>query len=288
MKIWVKIEKLINDLLMSFFSLLNSFIKKLTPSKIKKTLSQSSEIIDKSKKDFKSNIAEAKVKAAKKVLTSKDTALKKIEKTKGKVQDVKSYNWKALTFQKVIIAILAFFSPLTNKIKIWYLSLKPATMAGIIITGAATGLTGVTIYTQTQEIIDKTQGRQPASLPAELLEKSKRGRLHLIDERSLRLSNVKMPVYVESRKHLNTLLMEFTIVSSNRYIKEYFYEIENETLLRDKLSTKVHPFTSDFSLEKEGKDIIRKKIKEEANALIKELQIKGEVQEVYIHSLLAN
>ncbi|MDD0854849.1 hypothetical protein HBN50_17225 [Halobacteriovorax sp. GB3] len=288
MKIWVKIEKLINDLLMSFFSLVDSFIKKLTPSKIKRTLSQSSEIFDKSKKDIKSNIEQAKVKAAKKVLTSKDTALKKIEKTKGKVQDVKSYNWKALTFQKVIIAILAFFSPLTNKIKLWYLSLKPATMAGIIITGAATGLTGVTIYTQTKEIIDKTQGREPASLPAELLEKSKRGRLHLIDERSLRLSNVKMPVYVESRKHLNTLLMEFTIVSSNRYIKEYFYEIENETLLRDKLSTKVHPFTSDFSLEKEGKDIIRKKIKEEANALIKELQIKGEVQEVYIHSLLAN
>ena len=79
--------------------------------------------------------------------------------------------------------------------------------------------------------------------------------------------------------------MDFTLVASNRYIKEYFYE--NIHLVKDRLNSSVHPIIPEFPLEQEGKQIIKDKIRLEVNKLIKDLRIKGHIDKVHIHSILA-
>ncbi|EQC49527.1 hypothetical protein M899_3050 [Bacteriovorax sp. BSW11_IV] len=289
MNLWLKIEKIINNILGTFFALLGSFIKKLTPSKIKTTIRESKKVASNTKSNLRGQLDKTKEKANKLAHNSTKLAKQKIEQASQKARKAKSFDWKSIDLKKIGVILLALFGPRLLKLKMWYLSLKPMTVVSFIVAGAATSLTGITVYTQSKSIVEKTTEaeRIPASVISKYVQK-RGGDLHLIDQRSLRLGNVQMPVYVESQKHLNTLIMDFTIISSNRYIREYFFDMNNETLLRDRLSSTVQPFLTDFSLEEEGKTIIKNKIKKEVNALIKDLQIKGEVEDVYIHSLLAN
>lgn len=289
MNLWLKLEKVINNLLSTVLVFLSDAIKKLTPKKIKTTIKDSSRVIKNTKVGLKDQVKKTKSLALTKVQESSKLAKQKLEVAGAQARKAKNVDWKSLNFKKVSVAIIALFGPRLMKLKLWYLTLKPTTIVTFIVAGAATSLTGITVYTQSKSIVEKTTEveRIPASVISKFIT-DRGGDLHLIDKRSLRLNNVQMPVYVESQKHLNTLIIDFTIISSNRYIKEYFYEVDNETILRDKLSMTVQPFLTDFSLEDEGKIIIKDKIKKEVNDLIKDLKIKGEIEDVYIHSLLAN
>ena len=80
--------------------------------------------------------------------------------------------------------------------------------------------------------------------------------------------------------------MDFTIVASNRYIKSYFWDNRNNHLILDRLNSRIRPMEILFPLESEGKIVIRDKVREEINILIKELGIDGEIEDVYIHNII--
>ena len=95
------------------------------------------------------------------------------------------------------------------------------------------------------------------------------------------------PVYLGKNNRLRNLDLDFTITSSNRYIREYLFE--NQYRIHDALSTAALPILPDFPVNKEeGKIIMRTKILEELENLRKTLGMKGKIEDVKIHSMLAN
>ena len=95
-----------------------------------------------------------------------------------------------------------------------------------------------------------------------------------------------MPIYVESAKDIHSLIMDFTMESSNRYIKKFFDK--NTHYLQDRLNSTIEPIVPTFPLEQEGKQIIKEKLKQESNQLIKDFKIKGKIEKIYLHSMMAS
>ena len=64
--------------------------------------------------------------------------------------------------------------------------------------------------------------------------------------------------------------------------------MENEYILRDRLSRNIQPIIPEFPMEPEGKVILKRKIKKELNKLVDDLNIKGDISNIYIHSILTD
>ena len=105
------------------------------------------------------------------------------------------------------------------------------------------------------------------------------------EERTLRISNVIIPIYIDSVNSYKKLEIEASVVSSNKYIKEFFYN--NMHHVHDALNSNMEPVVPTFPLEGEGKQVLADKIKDELNKLITRLGIKGEIRFVYIHYMFA-
>ena len=72
------------------------------------------------------------------------------------------------------------------------------------------------------------------------------------------------------------------------YIAAFFSLRVNENLIKNQLNGSVEPIVPSFPLEEEGKRIIKLKLKEEINNLVKKLKIQGSISKVYIDNVLAN
>lgn len=110
-----------------------------------------------------------------------------------------------------------------------------------------------------------------------------------LKKRVFEVKDVYMPVYIQSAAAMKSLYMDFAFESSNRYIKAFFEQIYgvNQRLIQNKINTSIEPVVPEFPLKEEGKRIIKEKVKKDMNDLLKELGIKGEVEEVYIKNILA-
>ena len=105
------------------------------------------------------------------------------------------------------------------------------------------------------------------------------------NEKGLKIRNVSIPIFIESVNSYKTMKADIILVPSNKYIKEFFHR--NDHLVQDTLGSKIEPMNAEFILQDDGKRVLREKIKKEINLLIGRLQIKGEVQFVYLHYLFA-
>ena len=105
------------------------------------------------------------------------------------------------------------------------------------------------------------------------------------EARQLKLEGLRFPVYTKKDlKNPRPMRIDLTITASNKYTRNYLDE--NGHLARHKLLMEVLPISSEFLLHEEGKAILRKKIQEELNELIRELKIEGHIENVSIHSIL--
>ncbi|OIQ19687.1 MAG: hypothetical protein BM556_04170 [Bacteriovorax sp. MedPE-SWde] len=294
MKFWLKIEAFINKLLVSTSDASKSLVSKLTPNKVKDTLTQTKSKSLSLKKNTKEQI-ENKIKGSKawtigKVGQTKQVVASSKEAALTTVSNAKSYDWKSLNFQKITIIVMAVFGPLLFRIKSWYLTLKPTSVLTITITAVAFSLTGITVVQQANEIEDKTAKevvRKPDSY-SDTMDRDKlaRSKYRHYKNQRISLAAVSIPVYVESRNGMQSLKIDFTFEADNRYIAKYFTIFENEYLLRDRLNRTIQPIIPTFPMKAEGKNILKAKMKSEINKLIKDLKIKGEIKEIYIHSIL--
>ncbi len=294
MKFLIKIEYMLNKIIILILDSVSQNISKATPKKIKSFLSSSRNRAYKNRnqieKKLKESASKSKQWAANKVSQTKNKADAVKTKTQTSVNKAKAYDWKSLNLEKVIAILAAIIVPYFSKIKSYILTFKPTTIIGLTITSMAISLSGITIYNESKKIEEKiSEGttREPAEYTDSMDRNAwKRSKYRNFKHRVMSVSGVSMPIYIESRKGMQAVKIDFTFISSNRYISQYFKVPINEFKLRDKINKSVEPVIPSFPMEPEGKRIIKAKIKKEMNALLEELKIKGKIEEVFIDSIL--
>ncbi|MCR9205474.1 MAG: hypothetical protein NXH75_12905, partial [Halobacteriovoraceae bacterium] len=154
---WLKIEEMINQLILKLTSLFNSKVQNVTPKKIKNSLQNGKELLTSRRGELKQKISKGKDKAFEKALVAKDKVDKAKDKTLVVVQKAKETNYKEIKMAKVLAVIFAFISPPLIKLKGWYLKLRPGQIASFVSVSTIATLASVNIYVQSNKISEKAR-----------------------------------------------------------------------------------------------------------------------------------
>ena len=171
--------------------------------------------------------------------------------------------------------------------QLWMSSLSVMqTIMLMIFTTASIG-SGVMIFTTAKEMVavhKKETHRDPASVPEE---KFVRPEYYKKQLREFPIMAVKVPLYFSDIQSYRSVMVDLSIVTSNRAAKNFL--MKNEQLLRDHFIMNLEPTVAQFNLQVEGKEIIREKIREETTLFLKSQHIEdGEAEEVEITYILAH
>jgi len=105
-------------------------------------------------------------------------------------------------------------------------------------------------------------------------------------ERTLSFQNFDLQMFLEDTKRNKQVYLDFSVLASNRNV--IIFLKENEVLLRDRFSTNVEPILPQLPVEAEGRQIIKDKIRDEMNELLKEKNIEGQILEVYLDYIITS
>lgn len=286
MEKWSKIEALLNILIMKAIALLRSLSVKLTPQKF-------SQKVQKTQSTFKERQKKLAV-GLKNSGKNSGAIFKKLnrqfriiyfaieEKLAGAFAKIKTTKPKELG-----LLLIAFLAPFSYKIKAWWAGLRPESMVLILTGGMFSSLTMIGLVTSGSQL-SQTSAERAARAPASIEEsfaQSSRPDYYKLPSRTYTVLNVQLPIYVGTRNDLRSVLVDFTVISSNQYIRRFF--LDNETLVHDRLATNIEPIEPGFTFEVEGKNVLKEKIQFELNGLLNDFDVKGEIQEVHVHSMLA-
>jgi len=279
MKFLNKAEDSINKLLIVVGETIKKFVTPHLPQRTIKKARVQKKIINKRKK-----VGVKKIK--KNAAQLKNISVEYKSKVQLKVKKAKAYDYKSLRLKHIFLFLSALFLPFLKKIKVWYSTIRPQTVALVISGTTITTLLSLNIYVESQKM-----SREPASASeAELQDRvenaklvSQRANYHRKLEKQFRIDGVILPIYLGQNRHVHKLSMDLTVDTSNKYIKAYLNE--NHHYVLDVLNTKVSQVDVDFPLQEEGKIVIRDKIKKELKLLLKRLEIKGDILEVHISSV---
>lgn len=285
------LEDFINKLLTAFSLWFKEKVQLLTPSKVKKSINRGQELHHKKKTLFKDKVSRAKTKSLQTLIHSKDKVNHFKEKSLEVVDQARQTDIRSLSFKKTMLAIGALLAPVFIKFKTWYLTLKPVSIASFITVATVGTLASMEIYVQANKI-SKEAKRGPASELAEEVQNatqpSRRPAYYKRAEKQFKVTNVTLPAVTKDistgGKKIRKLVIDFTFESSNKYIKQYLWS--RPYLIQDTLNSNIEPISIDFPLKTEGKVIVKEKIKKEMNALLKGLQIKGKIKNIYIASMI--
>ena len=188
---------------------------------------------------------------------------------------------------------------LTFSIKHWrenYKLLGPQTIGAFILAFMVCLLGIIFINERAKEFVEKvSRTLNPKVEVAEVLDVVERPRYYRKNEKTFLVKGVTLPIFLKKSytrypagkgRVFKNLIVDISIVSSNRYVKAYFSD-RRTFLIKDRLNTKIKPIPISFPLEEEGKIILKEKFKKEINSLIKELNIKGSIEEIHIERLVA-
>ena len=269
-----KIENFINQHLNRINAYLKSFVKSIIPKSLVKKCSSSKRNISKRLSISQKNIqAEA--------LRKKEELLAAKKRSQDSLIVIKKYGIKAS-----LLFVLGFIGSQFSKVKVWFLNLRPATIITILTFSSVGSLTGINLYRQSKEAAKQ---RSPASEQVEEVKNpnsiSRRPSYYKLTEKEWRINYIAIPTYQIGSGLLKSLKTDITFTADNRYIKTYFWK--NAHLVRDLLNTKLEPIQISFPIDSdEGKKVIRDKIRDEMNGLIKSLKIKGQVTKVNLDNIL--
>lgn len=285
MNLWLKIEALINKVLIYiadlFAGLFLKVIPKSIPEKKRQLEKQLSEgmvafkawliaFIIKLIHDSKAKFTELK---SMKLLQVKEEITKKSLEYKVRLEN-KAPKESMKQFMKLLMSPL---TSLLNKIN----SMEPSKAIMAICLSAFLFLSIMQIIVSGSRIYDKTRG--PASVMEEV-QLPVRPSYYKLDQKQISLNQVKFPVYSQGRNSIQFLSVDFELDLSNRHIVIYLQD--HEANLRDHLINNTEPIDPIFSLEKEGKSIIKEKVQKEINSFLKLKNVRGEVNSVNIIYLL--
>lgn len=281
MQKWEQIEDKINEMLVNLISGSGKLISRKTPDKVKESVRKTNQNIKNKIKNNSTTIKTTIVDRSKKTFTkAKDFT----QTSKVTIQKAKEDSMEEIRDKGLLVAFALLVTPLLLSLKNWLGSLKSSTIVSFVTITTIATLTGLNIYTQSQKIAEER------AKEAELVEEvegaravSSRPTYHKKEERTFIVYDIVLPAYFEQSK-MSKLVIDFSIESSNKYIKTFF--LENPHYVNDVLNSSIEPVSVDFPLEEEGKIIIKDKIRLELNNLLKELKIKGEITEVNIHKIV--
>lgn len=269
MKIWIKIEDLINKLLTFLFGGLGASLSKLTPKSIPKMLEAISTFkaklalwLQQFQANFKRN-SQAKFQDLKSINVSKVTDSIKAEMNQFKGKKPKEMLTQPFT---------NFFQKLSQ--------MEPRKAVGMLALIAITGLSIFSIVFSGGRIYERT--RSVASIPE--VEIPPRPVYYKADQKQVNFSTVKVPIYSQGKTNIQFLTADFELQMSNRL--SVIYIREHETMIRDHLINHVEPMDSQFTLETEGKSIIKEKLKKEINVFLDKEKVEGKVDDINIIYLL--
>ncbi|MFA5582946.1 MAG: hypothetical protein WDA09_01925 [Bacteriovoracaceae bacterium] len=188
-------------------------------------------------------------------------------------------------FKNLYIKLRRFLTIVAHLIKRPFRGLSPQQGLVLIVLTASSLMAGLSIFFQSQRIyLEETKHlRTPASV--EVLEFD-RPAYYKEELRHVQIFGVRVPVYYPQVNELQTVTIDFNITLSNR-IGRVFIE-KREFPLRDHLIQNLEPTLAQYSLNEEGKAIIKEKIAQEVQDFLDHHQIESEVKDVTLLYILAN
>ena len=150
----------------------------------------------------------------------------------------------------------------------------------ILITVAI--LAGHQAHEQVQKMLIKLASpiRKPTSLPP-LTRASYWG-----DHRKhVHLPSVHIPLAPNHSPPMTSMQMDFMLKTSNRYLKLYIER--NEHIVRNQIISAISPTPPQFILTREGRKIIKLKIQDEINQMLKKIGPQGHIEQVNISNIIA-
>lgn len=106
------------------------------------------------------------------------------------------------------------------------------------------------------------------------------------EERMWSVEDFSVQLFFDEVKGNKQLNFDFTVVTTNRTAVMYLKE--NTFKVRDQLNMSMEPLPLRFPIEEEGKQIIKNKIKDEVNRVLKENNIDGAVQDVFLDHIISS
>jgi flagellar basal body-associated protein FliL len=120
--------------------------------------------------------------------------------------------------------------------------------------------------------------------PAQLYDYEERPVYYNQNKKLIKIANVKVPLMVHSVNDMDNIVIDFSILCSNRFTRLYLNEHDYE--LRDHLFVSFEPIDPDFTVDEEGKWILKEKLKDEINMFLEERNVEGYVEDVHIIDIL--
>jgi flagellar basal body-associated protein FliL len=275
--LWIKIENLLNKILGFLFGGLEKVVRSLTPDQIP--------LLHKKIKLWLSNFVT-------KLMIFLGSGWQNILQTiKKNIQNALGYI-KKINFKNVVFSVkgevdtLKGKSPIeiaTKPFQIFFKkisSMEPKKALGILAFITFTGLSIFGIVFSSSRIYERT--RVPSNIVEEVL--PGRPSYYKIDQKQINLTAVKVPIYAQGKHDIKFLTADFDLQMSNR--NSVVYIKEHETMIRDHLTNNVEPMDPWFSMEKEGKRVIKDKVKQEINIFLEEQNVEGRVDDINIMYLL--
>lgn len=184
-----------------------------------------------------------------------------------------------------IKAILAALSTPFTFLYQWAKSLSPAHFVVLFTFTMGSLLSVMGIAINSHRIMEKSNvERAPASV--EVLDPYDRPEYYKKETREVTFTNVKLPVFVTGITELRSLLVDFSVITSNRATKQWLER--HEFQVRDHLVLTVEPVLPAFPMTDEGRTILVDKLKHELNLFLASQSVDGTVSEVRIVYILAN
>lgn len=284
MKKWEKIEDIVNAKLERTLDSAGDLISGKTPLRLREWKDQTKQKIDQQISKTKESVLQAPASLAKNIHNARDNATEKVHNARVNFHEKLSDSKQPAVIAIFLILAQWTIIPLYKKIALLLQGMQPATMATTIIMTTVTSLVGIGVYTSGDKIAQEAGliEREPAAVE---IVRELRPRYYKRNERELLVANITIPAYIEGVNDYKKLQVDFSIISSNRYIREFFYD--HTHLVEDVFNSKVEAMIPGFPLGDEGKRILKSKIKLELNELLKRMKIDGSIDEVYISSILA-
>jgi len=273
----LKIEELLNKLILRIFAL----IKAMVPSSISKKYSSL-------KLAFKRKIKKIKIKClkvAKQMLVTikiwNEVFFKKADVFKDypfkqKLSDLQVnslFYLKSNPKKKVVSdffkAISAFFACLFSNQKF----VRSFIFVLIFALGVAT-------Y-KTVEFASS-----PSRSIASTISKIKRPEYKKYQRRTLKVMNVSIPVIIKNKSDIHSLLTDFYVRTDTVFAKLYLDH--NQHKIRDRFYENTYRMPASFPLDNDGKRVIKEKIALELNQLLKDNKVEGKVLEISLDAPIAN
>jgi hypothetical protein len=279
-----KIEELINRLIFRFIELILRLLKKNSPPKLLKFYKKSV---------FKWRRFKAQSKTFPK--RSKVFLIELVKKIKSKYQSIEIKPKFIHLKEKITAPFIEEGNKGRNKFVVLakgFLKLGESWLKGLSF-GQASLLIALTCFSFFATFNILSSGKKIADFyndavrsPASLDYQYERPEYYKKDQRHVFFGSVKIPVYPGGVNDFTSVDIEFNATLSNRESKHILVKLEFQ--LRDYLILHLEPILATFTLQEEGKEILKRKIWSEVDNFLEEREINGRVVELKITYVLAN